>query len=60
VVYVRLGVNYLHMRVNTLKKSNIGDPEPDPDPQDPLVFRPHGSESGSISQRYGSGPSLFP
>ncbi len=27
----------------------------DPDPPDPHVFEPPGSESGSISQRYGSG-----
>ncbi len=36
---------------------SVGDPEPNP--QDPHVFGPHGS--GSISQRYGSGSgsSLF-
>jgi hypothetical protein len=28
---------------------------PDPDPPDPHVFGPHGSGSGSISQRFGSG-----
>ncbi len=27
----------------------------DPDPSDPYVFGPPGSESGSISQRHGSG-----
>ncbi len=34
----------------------------DPDPQDPHVFRPSGSGSGSISQRYesGSGSGSFP
>jgi hypothetical protein len=31
------------------------DPNPDPDPQDPHVFGPPGSGSGSISQRYRSG-----
>jgi hypothetical protein len=31
------------------------DPNPDPDPPDSLVFGPPGSESGSISQRYGFG-----
>ncbi len=31
------------------------DPNPDPDPQDPRVFGPPGSRSGSIMQRYGSG-----
>ncbi len=33
--------------------NNVGDLEPDPDPQDPHVFEPPGS--GFISQRYGSG-----
>ncbi len=32
--------------------SSVADP--DPDPKDPYVFGPPGSESGSISQRYGS------
>jgi hypothetical protein len=31
----------------------------DPDPQDPHVFGPAGSGSGSISQRYGSGSFPF-
>jgi hypothetical protein len=35
-------------------KSSAADPYPNPDP-DPHVFGPPGSESGSISQRYGSG-----
>jgi hypothetical protein len=30
------------------------DPHPDPDPQDPYVFRPPVSASGSVGQRYGS------
>jgi hypothetical protein len=32
-------------------------PDPDPDPTDPRVFWP--SESGSTSQRYGSGSGSF-
>jgi hypothetical protein len=32
----------------------------DPDPSDPYVFGPPGSESGSISQRYGSDPAPDP
>jgi hypothetical protein len=35
--------------------SSVADPDPNPDPKDPYVFGPPGSESGSISQRYGSG-----
>jgi hypothetical protein len=31
----------------------------DPDPQNPYVFGPPGSGSGSISQRYGSGSGSF-
>jgi hypothetical protein len=33
--------------------------DPDPDPSDPYVFGPPGSESGSISQWYESG-SFYP
>jgi hypothetical protein len=36
-----------------LPKGSVGDPDSEPDPQDPHVFGPPGS--GSISQRYGSG-----
>ncbi len=35
--------------------SSVGDPDPEPHPQDSHVFRPPGSGSGSISQKYGSG-----
>jgi hypothetical protein len=34
---------------------SVGDPHPEPDPQDPHVVGPPGSGSGSISQSYGSG-----
>jgi hypothetical protein len=37
--------------------SNVTDPNPDPDPPHPHVFGPPGSESGSTSQRHGSGSS---
>ncbi len=33
--------------------------DPDPDPSDPYFFGPPGSESESISQRYGSGSGTF-
>jgi hypothetical protein len=42
----------------SIKKSfgSVGDPDPEPDPQDPHVFGPPGSGgSAFISQRYGSG-----
>jgi hypothetical protein len=35
--------------------SSVADPNPDPVQSDPYVFRPPGSGSGSISQRFGSG-----
>jgi hypothetical protein len=35
-------------------KTSVADLDPHPD-QDPYVFGPTGSTSGSISQRYGSG-----
>jgi hypothetical protein len=38
--------------------SNVGDPEPDPDPQDPHVFGP--PVSGSISQSNGTGSGSKP
>ena len=40
---------------------NVADPDPnkDPDPSDPYVFGPPGSESGFVSQRYGSGSGSF-
>jgi len=42
-------------------KISVGDPDPEPDPdlQDPHIFGPPGSGSGSISQRYGSGSFPF-
>jgi len=48
----------------TAVQSSVADPNPDPsdpntypntDPSDPYVFGPPGSESGSISQRFGYG-----
>ncbi len=39
--------------VNAMVESSVADPDPNPDPPDPHVFGPPGSES--ISQRYGSG-----
>jgi hypothetical protein len=42
---------YIHL------KSGVADPYPNPhpDPPDPRVFGPPGSEEGSISQKYGFG-----
>jgi hypothetical protein len=43
---------------------SVGDPQPDPDPEGPLIFWPSGFGSGSISQRcgsgYGCGSGFFP
>jgi hypothetical protein len=44
---------------NDYKSVEIGVADSDPDPSDPYVFRPYGSGSGSISQRYGSGSGSF-
>jgi hypothetical protein len=40
--------------------SSVADPDPNPDPKDPYVSGPPGSEYGSISQRYGSGSVPYP
>ncbi len=42
-----------------LAKTSVAYPDPVPDPPDPHVFRPPGSGSGSIIQRYGSGSGSF-
>jgi hypothetical protein len=42
-----------------LVDSSVADPDPNTDPSDPYVFRPPGSGSGFISQRYGSGSGSF-
>ncbi len=39
---------------------SVGDPDPDPDLQDPHVFGPPASGSGTINQRYGSRSGSFP
>jgi hypothetical protein len=48
--------NWIRIRNNVMRIRNpasfVADPNPNPDP---YVFGPPGSESGSISQRYGSG-----
>ncbi len=53
-----------HFKTPNLGGISVGDPylEPNPDPQDPHVFGPPGSETGSSSQRYrsGSGSGSFP
>jgi hypothetical protein len=41
-------------KLNMLLTSSVGDPDPEPDPQDPYLFGPPGSinrrfESGSVS-----------
>ncbi len=45
--------------MSSLNICSVADSVGDPDPQDPHVFGPPGSGSGSISQRYGSGSLSF-
>ncbi len=42
------------LKTHLCSTHSVGDPDPEPDPQDPHGFGPPGSEPGSISQRYGS------
>ncbi len=55
-----LVVNEIALMIPYLNRleSSVADPDPDPNPNpsDPYVFGPPGSETGSISKRYGSGP----
>jgi hypothetical protein len=39
--------------------SSVPDPNPEPDSPDPHVFGPHGLESGTISEKYGTGSGSF-
>ncbi len=58
-IYMRMRKNFRTKKIWPFSDLDPdSNPKPDPDPQhwdpDPRVFRPPGS--GSISQRYGSGP----
>jgi hypothetical protein len=53
VLFLTVSTSILADTRKTIVFASVGDPEPDPGPQDRHVFGLLGS--GSISQRYGSG-----